>query len=427
MRCISLSNFPFRSYPSERDLLPLQSTCHLKVKGNHNVLLRRLRLLRHPIVLFPLPTLYLSIVLPPLPILYLLLVPYLKGVKDSGHRYTLAQRMQCLTLLAEGCPAAHVKEKTGVSERSQRAIRKKAYDRGFEPDKDPRILEAYVVDGAHTGRPKEITKEQEDKVLSIVRSDRSGREKSTEVLAYETGMSKSSALRILHKYGLKCVKPTTQPGLTPQMKQARYEWALAHQHWTLEDWKNVIWTDETSVVLGHRRGAVRVWRTSDEAYTDTVIRRRWEGFSDFIFWGCFTYDEKGPCHIWRPQTVAQRRKNDLELAQLNEELEPIEKARWELETGLNRLNLRRKPGGRKPQWRWNKSTGKLIRKSHRGIDFRRYKKEIMLPKLIPFAQRCQKVRPKTLIQEDNAPPHSHHHQATVYELHSVERLLWPTI
>ena len=119
---ISRSNFPFRSHPSERDLLPLQSTCHLKVKSNHNVLLRRLRLLRHPMVLFPLQTFCLSTVLPPLPILYLLLVPYLKVSKTLGHRYTLAQRIQCLTLLAEGCPAAHVKEKTGVRERSQRAI-----------------------------------------------------------------------------------------------------------------------------------------------------------------------------------------------------------------------------------------------------------------------------------------------------------------
>lgn len=166
--------------------------------------------------------------------------PLPRDVKDSGHRYTLAQRIQCLTLLTEGFPAAHVKEKTGVSERSQGAIRKKAYDRGFDPDKDPRILEAYVVDGVRSGRPKEITQEQEDEVLSIVRSDRSGREKSTEVLGYETGMNKCSAHRILHKHGLKYVKPTTKPGLTPQMERARYEWALAHQHWTLNDWKNVI-------------------------------------------------------------------------------------------------------------------------------------------------------------------------------------------
>ena len=127
--------------------------------------------------------------------------PLPRGVKDSGHRYTLAQRIQCLALLTEGFAAAHVKEKTGVSERSQRAIRKKAYDRGFDSDKDPRILKAYVVDGAHSGRPKEITQEQEHKILSVVRSDRSGREKSTEVLANETGMSKSSAHRILHKHG----------------------------------------------------------------------------------------------------------------------------------------------------------------------------------------------------------------------------------
>jgi len=33
--------------------------------------------------------------------------------------------------------------------------------------------------------------------------------------------------------------------------------------------------------------------TSEEVFTDTVIRRRWKGFSDFMFWGSFAYDEKG--------------------------------------------------------------------------------------------------------------------------------------
>jgi transposase len=114
-----------------------------------------------------------------------------------------------------------------------------------------------VANAARSGRPKEISEEKEE-ILSAVRSDRSGREKSSEVLAYEAGINRSSALRILHKHGLHNVKPTTKPSLTPQMKQARYEWALAHKDWTLEDWKNVIWTDETSVILNHRRGAVRV-------------------------------------------------------------------------------------------------------------------------------------------------------------------------
>lgn len=211
--------------------------------------------------------------------------------------------MQCLTLLVEGFKADYIEQKTGVSERFQRNIRKRAYDRGFNPEQDPRILESYVANAARSGRPKEISEEKEEEILSAVRSDRSGREKSSEVLAYDAGISRSSALRILYKYGLHNVKPIKKPGLIPQMKQVRYEWALIYKDWTLEDWKNLIWTDETSVVLGHRRGAVRVWRTSEEVFTDTVIRRRWKGFSDFMFWGSFTYDEKGPCHIWRSETV----------------------------------------------------------------------------------------------------------------------------
>jgi transposase len=318
-----------------------------------------------------------------------------------------------------------IERKTGVSERSQRAIRKKAYDRGFRPEEDPRILESYVIDGIKSGRPKEISKDKEEALLAAVRSDRSGREKSSEVLGYEQDISQSSALRILKNNGLTNVKPTTKPGLTAAMRKIRFEWALAHANWTLEDWKNVIWSDETSVVLGHRRGAVRVWRASNEAYDSTVVRRRWKGFSEFMWWSCFSWDRKGPCHIWRAQTDAERKKDDLELAKLNEQLEITAKAEWELSTALRRINLQQNPRGRKPQWRWNQSTGKLVRKSKNGIDFWRYYKEIMLPKLIPFAQECQKERPDTLVQEDKAPAHDHHHQGPVYDLHHITRLLWP--
>jgi hypothetical protein len=86
-----------------------------------------------------------------------------------------------------------------------------------------------------------------------------------------------------------------------------------------------------------------------------------------------------------------RKTDDEELAQLNEELQAAAKAEWEISTGLQRINLRRNPGGQRPQWRWNHTTGKLARKSQAGgIDFWHYYKEIMVVKLIPFAQKCQK-------------------------------------
>lgn len=127
------------------------------------------------------------------------------------------------------------------------------------------------------------------------------------------------------------------------MKNARYQFALAHQHWTLEDWKNVIFSDETSVLLGQRRGRIRVWRDAKERYHPDVIRGRWKGFSEFMFWGSFSYDHKGPCHVWRVETPAEKRAATECIVQLNKEMEQIRKEEWELRTSLRRLALRTKP------------------------------------------------------------------------------------
>jgi hypothetical protein len=80
---------------------------------------------------------------------------------------------------------AEIEKKTGVSERLQRAIRKKAYDRGFRPEENPRILKLYVIDGVRSGRPKEILKDKEEALLAAVRSNRLDKEKLSEVLTYK--------------------------------------------------------------------------------------------------------------------------------------------------------------------------------------------------------------------------------------------------
>ena len=60
-----------------------------------------------------------------------------------------------------------------------------------------------------------------------------------------------------------------------------------------------------------------------------------------------------------------------------------------------------------------------------GIDWYRYGKEILVEKLLPWAQELQKERPKTIVQEDKAASHVHKHQATVFSQFNIERLLWP--
>jgi transposase len=333
----------------------------------------------------------------------------------------IAVRAQVVALKAYGVKAAEIEERTGIKPRTQRDIYARAIKCGFDPSQP--VLTKYVVDEAKSGRPPKITPEKRQEVLDAVGKDRYGREKTCDVIADEVGLSGMSVWRVLRRAGLKKTKPTRKPGLTKQMRAERLAWCRAHEHWTLEDWKRVIWTDETAVVLNHRRGGYRIWRRSDERFVRSCIRERWKGYSEFMFWGCFSYDMKGPCHIWKPETAQEKKKADEHIQEMNEALEPILRAEWELQNGMRRLGLRNKPG-KKPIWRFTKKRGKLIREKGDGIDWYCYQTQILIPKLIPFAQEYEKTRAGIIVQEDKAPCHAHHAQAAIYSMHKVKRMLW---
>ena len=342
---------------------------------------------------------------------------------------TLADRVTVVALRAYTTKtSAEIAKIVDLSIATVNRIYARAIERGFDPI-HTKITDEYVQDGARSGRPTKQDPQTVNTILSKVRLDRFGREKTCADLAGELSqegieISSSTVQTILRKAGLRKTKPTRKPGLTKKMRAERLAWCLAHEHWTLDDWKNVIFSDETSVILLHRRGGYRVWRSKDEAFLRLCIRERWKGSSEFMFWGCFTYDKKGPCHCWCPETAIQKREAEQEIEALNQEIEPILREQWELETGVRRINLRRQPAGKKPTWRFNKQNGKLSRGSKGGIDWYRYQKMILLPKLIPFAKECATTRPKTIVQEDKAPAHNHYIQQRVFDAAQVQRLVW---
>ena len=95
------------------------------------------------------------------------------------------------------------------------------------------------------GRPSKQTEELKQEVISKVRRDPYGREKSTADIAGELSLegiqvSRVTIWRILKAAGFRKTKPTRKPGLTKKMKKDRLNWCLEHKDWTLNDWKNVI-------------------------------------------------------------------------------------------------------------------------------------------------------------------------------------------
>lgn len=319
---------------------------------------------------------------------------------------------------------------TGLPESTVRSIYAKAIKRGFEYNASQpiTICNAHLEDAPRSGRPTKETEAVRQSITQKLVRDRYGREKSCADLAGElsqegVNISATTVRQILKKAGYKKTKPTRKPGLTKKMREERLAWCKEREKWTLEDWKNVIWTDETSVVLNHRRGGYRIWRKSDEAFLRSTIRERWKGYSEFMFWGSFSYDKKGPCHCWQPESRKQKEEARKAIEALNQELEAEARAEWELNTGVRRLGLRTKPG-KKLTWKFTADTGKLTRGKGNGIDWWRYRAEILIPKLLPFAQECKKERLYTLVQEDKAPSHAHHSQQKVFNIFEVARLLW---
>jgi hypothetical protein len=64
--------------------------------------------------------------------------------------------------------------------------------------------------------------------------------------------------KILNAKGFTCCKLTVKPGLNKDIKKARRAFAEKYKHWELEDWKNVIFSDETLVQTGGVKGRRKV-------------------------------------------------------------------------------------------------------------------------------------------------------------------------
>ena len=97
------------------------------------------------------------------------------------------------------------------------------------------------------------------------------------------GVSAMTVWRVLRALGKRKTKSIRKSGLTEDIRKARLEWCLKYEYWTIEDWKRVIFSDETAIVLGVRRFGTRVWRTKFKVVTPRSIRPRWKGYTKFIF------------------------------------------------------------------------------------------------------------------------------------------------
>jgi transposase len=309
----------------------------------------------------------------------------------------------------------------GCNERHVARVFSQAKERGWIPG--TQLKDEFLEAKPRSGRPPKITPQLEEQVISYVRQSKATRSYNCSQLAEGTGgvVGKESIRKILHKNGFKKVKRTAKPGLSQAQKERRLEWCINHQN---INWAKVCFSDETSVVLGHRRGGDKVWRQPQEVNDPTCRKTRWAGYSTFMFWGCFSYDTKGPCFIWSDlETTKEKEQATRELEEMNKQREGKCKSEWEVANGLRRVNLKRpgKTPGKVPKWTFNKKNGKWVReKGKGGIDWWRYRKNVLEPLLLPHCEEYGLI-----LQEDGASPHIHQANQVLIKEWRVKRLDWP--
>jgi hypothetical protein len=62
-----------------------------------------------------------------------------------------------------------------------------------------------------------------------------------------TPVSSQTVRNVLKAAHLKAVTKKKKPLLFIKHRQRKLAFALAHQHWTVEDWQHVIWSDKTKI------------------------------------------------------------------------------------------------------------------------------------------------------------------------------------
>lgn len=206
----------------------------------------------------------------------------ISGVCRMGRKpqLTRMQRMRVVCLLEEGYSRNAIATKLRCARSTVQELVKKYQATGSIEHR-----------GGNGRKPK--TTRREDRLL--VRLCLQDRRKSSRVLSTElqqaTGkaLSSSRVRRRLIKAGFKSRRAAKKPMLTANNIRNRLSWARQHQHWTKEDWRRVLFSDEKRFSLVSD-APVHVRRRKGERYAkDCLQATRKFGGGSVMVWGGFSY------------------------------------------------------------------------------------------------------------------------------------------
>ena len=159
-----------------------------------------------------------------------------------------------------------------------------------------------------SGRPRVTLKSEDQSLVLIRKRNRKLTAPKIQVQnnrSHEQSVSVSTVQRRLRSAGLWGRVAVRKPLLRHGNKQKCLKWAMEHRNWTIDDWKKVLWTDESKFeVFGNRRRVYVRRSSSEKMHPDCVTPTVKHGGGSVMVWGCFSYSGVG--HLHRVQGILNK-------------------------------------------------------------------------------------------------------------------------
>ena len=147
------------------------------------------------------------------------------------------------------------------------------------------------------GCPRKLSSTDQQAVLTLVRTGKA----STAVEAakhinsvIQHPVTVQTIRNVLKEDGYKSYAKKKMPFLSAQPWKARLAFAQKYEHWTVDDWKRVIWSDETKVNRFGSDGCKYCWKKPGEPLGDREVDPTVKfGGGCIMVWGCMGWNGVG--------------------------------------------------------------------------------------------------------------------------------------
>lgn len=182
---------------------------------------------------------------------------------------------------------------------SGKSARQIGRELGISDTTASRVIRRFKETGSNenrprSGRPSILTERDKNHLTRITKSNQFTPLRQI-VNQLPLNVSIDTARKALKERGLNQYDAAKKPFLKPEHVKKRKDWCKTIGSWPDEEWKKVIWTDESTIELGLSSRKVKVWRNEGERYkANCLAPNKRSGRISVMFWGCFWQNELGP-------------------------------------------------------------------------------------------------------------------------------------